>query len=146
MILLDTDTLSIYQNPVNPETPALRARIAAVPRDELIGTTIITYEEQTRGWIGYVAKARTSAAQLLAYERLQRHLDYWRDLRTIAFDAAAIAEFERLKSLRLLVGTSDLKIAAIALRQRAKLVSRNLKDFRKVPGLIVEDWTVPEPS
>jgi tRNA(fMet)-specific endonuclease VapC len=36
----------------------------------------------------------------------------------------------------------DLKIAAIVLTHNALLISRNLKDFRKVPGLKVEDWTV----
>ena len=33
------------------------------------------------------------------------------------------------------------QIAAIVLTVDAKLLSRNLGDFRKVPGLAVEDWT-----
>ena len=36
----------------------------------------------------------------------------------------------------------DLKIAAIVLANGATLLSRNLSDFRKVPGLKVEDWTL----
>ena len=40
------------------------------------------------------------------------------------------------------VGTMDFRIAAIALAHDALLLSRNLTDFRKVPGLRVEDWTV----
>jgi tRNA(fMet)-specific endonuclease VapC len=36
----------------------------------------------------------------------------------------------------------DLRIAAIALAHDALLLSRNLKDFRKVPGLCVDDWIV----
>jgi tRNA(fMet)-specific endonuclease VapC len=40
------------------------------------------------------------------------------------------------------VGTKDLQISAIVLAHDATLLSRNLVDFRKVPGLRVEDWTV----
>jgi tRNA(fMet)-specific endonuclease VapC len=34
----------------------------------------------------------------------------------------------------------DLKIACIALAHEALLLSRNLVDFEKVPGLRVENW------
>jgi tRNA(fMet)-specific endonuclease VapC len=36
----------------------------------------------------------------------------------------------------------DLKIAAIALAHKATLLSRNLRDFSRVPDLKVEDWSV----
>jgi tRNA(fMet)-specific endonuclease VapC len=35
----------------------------------------------------------------------------------------------------------DLKIASIAISNKAILVSRNLKDFEQVPDLTVQDWT-----
>ena len=50
--------------------------------------------------------------------------------------------FAELSKLRLHVGAMDLKIAAITLSQNGLLLSRNLKDFSRVPGLRVEDWTV----
>jgi len=38
------------------------------------------------------------------------------------------------------IGTSDLKIASIALTHGATLLSANARDFSQVPGLRVEDW------
>jgi tRNA(fMet)-specific endonuclease VapC len=58
------------------------------------------------------------------------------------FDAAASHEFVRLRKGGIRIGTMDLRIAAIALAHDALLISRNLVDFQKVPGLRVEDWTV----
>jgi tRNA(fMet)-specific endonuclease VapC len=37
----------------------------------------------------------------------------------------------------------DLKIATIVLTRDATLLSRNLSDFGKVPGLRIADWTLP---
>ena len=37
--------------------------------------------------------------------------------------------------------TMDARIASIALTTNSTLLSRNLRHFRGLPGLIVEDWT-----
>lgn len=60
----------------------------------------------------------------------------------IPFDAAAAAAFEELVAQRVRVGTMDLRIAAIALSRGMVMVTRNSRDFRKVPGLQIEDWTL----
>jgi tRNA(fMet)-specific endonuclease VapC len=52
----------------------------------------------------------------------------------------AIARFETLLGLKLNVGKKDLRIAAIALEAGCAVVTRNERDFRRVPGLAVENW------
>jgi tRNA(fMet)-specific endonuclease VapC len=42
--------------------------------------------------------------------------------------------------MNLNVRKMDLRIAAIVLEAGGTLVSRNLRDFRRVPNLVVEDW------
>jgi tRNA(fMet)-specific endonuclease VapC len=43
--------------------------------------------------------------------------------------------------MRYLLDTEDLRIAAIAISQQLILLTRNQKDFVKVPELKIEDWT-----
>ncbi|MGH9833545.1 MAG: type II toxin-antitoxin system VapC family toxin [Blastocatellia bacterium] len=71
---------------------------------------------------------------------MKRHLDTYLEIRVLEFDAEAATEFQRLQRLRLKVGTMDLKIAAIALAREATVLTKNIKDFSRVPELRVEDW------
>jgi tRNA(fMet)-specific endonuclease VapC len=73
---------------------------------------------------------------------LKATLDYFRSVHVIDFDDRAYAQFSELVQQRIRVGTQDLRIAAIALAQGGIVVTRNRKDFEKVSGLRIEDWTV----
>jgi tRNA(fMet)-specific endonuclease VapC len=64
-------------------------------------------------------------------------------LRCFPFADAAADIFKELRARRVRIGTMDLRIAAIALSRDLTMLSRNVSDFRKVPGLKVEDWTAP---
>ena len=140
MVVLDTDHLSVLERHTQPGSTTLRAHLAHLPPDEVV-TTIISYEEQMRGWMAYLAQSRAVAQQVVAYRRLLQHLDNYRQIPVLAFDETAAIVFQRLSRARLRVGTMDLKIAAIVLSRDALLLSKNLTDFGQVPGLQVEDWT-----
>ena len=58
------------------------------------------------------------------------------------FPVPAIQRFDALKKLKLNAGPNDLRIAAIALDAGGIVVTHNLRDFRRVPGLTCEDWSV----
>jgi tRNA(fMet)-specific endonuclease VapC len=80
--------------------------------------------------------------QVEAYRRLEGMLEFYCETPLLPFDERALEEFQRLWVERVRIGTMDLKIAAIALASDATLLTRNLSDFRKVPGLRVEDWSI----
>ena len=141
MVLLDTDHLSILEWQDSPAALQIRARLQRHSPEE-VGTTIINFEENMRGWMARIAKARKVKEQIEAYRRLSQQLRLFRSVPTILeFDELAAVEFQRLKNEHPRLGTMDLKIAAIALAHRATLVSRNERDFRQIPGLTLEDWT-----
>jgi tRNA(fMet)-specific endonuclease VapC len=139
MILLDTDHVTVLRYTEDPRCAVLEARLRAV-RDDLVTTTVITLEEQLRGWLAEIGRQREVARQVAAYENLARIARFFSRWDVVPFDALAAAEFERLRKQRVRIGTPDLKIAAIALVNDALLLSANLRDFGKVPGLRLENW------
>jgi tRNA(fMet)-specific endonuclease VapC len=140
MYLLDTDHISVLERG-GEGSLRLRQRLQQVMPHE-VAATVISYEEQSRGWFGFLARSRSLEEQATAYSFLQRHLQVFCAIPLIAFSPAAAAIVQQLQKQRVRVGTMDLKIASIALAQDATLLSRNVTDFQKVPGLRVEDWTV----
>lgn len=139
--VLDTDIFTLCELPYSPEYRRLHARVLELDAHDRVVTTIITYEEQTRGWLAYAAKSRATQHQINAYTRLKKHLLTYRDFDVLDFDGRAAQVFDRLRAGKLKVGSSDLKIAAIAIANDAILLSRNLVDFKGIPDLRVEDWT-----
>jgi tRNA(fMet)-specific endonuclease VapC len=142
VIILDTDIISILDARSGAAFFRLAGRLNEA-QAERVAVTIISIEEQMRGWLSYLAAAKTMARQLEGYARLHRMIRWYEQQEVLDFDARAAREYEQLKRARVRVGQMDLKIAAIALAQDALLVSRNLRDFQRVPGLQVADWTLP---
>ena len=140
MIVLDTDCLSLLERERILESSKLIKALDAHTDDEIV-TTIITYEEQMRGWLAFIRKCRSLDEQVNGYDRLHRFLESYRNTPVIGFDEKAANVFRDLRKQRIRVGTMDLMIAAIVIANKAILVTRNVSDFGQVPGLRAEDWT-----
>jgi tRNA(fMet)-specific endonuclease VapC len=139
--LLDTDHISVLQQQSGPDYAAVSARIAQHPPADL-GLSVISFHEQVLGCHSYITRARTSADLVRGYSMLQRLLSDYAAISVLPFDTPAAATFDGLVAQRVRVGTMDLRIASIALTHGLILLTRNMRDFRLVPGLVAEDWTV----
>jgi tRNA(fMet)-specific endonuclease VapC len=140
MFVLDTDYMSLLERPTTPISERLRDRLAEIDAERR-STTIISFEEQVRGWMDYLSKAQTIAKMIEAYRRLRVQLENYCRIQILDFDELSATRYQELRKQRIKVGSMDLRIAAIVISRDATLLSRNLKDFRRVPGLRVEDWT-----
>jgi tRNA(fMet)-specific endonuclease VapC len=139
VLVLDTDILSIIQRASGAEYDRLAAKLDAADDDMYV--TVISLEEQMRGWLAYIAREQSFERQTFAYLKLRELVIDFEGRAMLDFDAASAIQMSRLRKLKVRIGTMDLKIAAITLAQNATLITRNLVDFRKVPGLVAEDWT-----
>jgi len=140
MFVLDSDYLSLIHRAESELGSRIRRRMAELGPAEF-ATTIVNFEEQTRGWLSFAAKSKRNADMIEAYRRLEGHLRVYCPMKVLAFDEAAAVRFQELRNAKIRIGTFDLRIAAIVLTQGATLLSRNLRDFQQVPGLKFEDWT-----
>ena len=137
MLVLDTDHL-VELDRGSAVGIALQQKLENA--NDVIATTIISAEEQFRGWLAQIHRQREPHRQIEAYERLHRRIDFFAAWNVLPWDVASANFFQELHGQRVRIGTMDLKIASIALARGATLLSRNLRDFQKVPGLRIEDW------
>ncbi|WP_446393302.1 type II toxin-antitoxin system VapC family toxin [Coleofasciculus sp. E1-EBD-02] len=139
MYILDTDHLSFIQRN-GQEGRRILAKLATVEAAE-VAVTIITYEEQVRGRLSVISRAKTLDEQLLAYQGLQQLSDNYRSIVVIPFNRDAGLEHQRLRKTYPRLGNMDLKIAAISLVNNAILLTRNTSDFGQIKELQIEDWS-----
>lgn len=141
MIVLDTDHLTVHAFPESDSYQLLSARI--LQSSEEFGTTIVCVEEQLRGWLAYIKRRPDISDQVVAYDELGKLWNYFRDWTILRFDSRAVDLWKSFRQQKIRIGSQDLKIASIAAANHALLLSANVRDFRQVPGLRVENWLVP---
>lgn len=129
-LMLDTN-ICIYL--IKKQPPTVLERFTAHPVGD-IGISVITWAELAYG----ASKSRHPTRNRTALE------EFVAPLEVAEFDRAAAAAYGPLRaSLEekgTPVGSMDLLIAAHAISLGARLVTNNLHEFRRIPGLRVENW------
>lgn len=137
LFVLDTDLLTLYYR----GDPVVVRRVDDQPTAAL-AISVMTVDEQLSGWYTLTRRARQPNEIARAYANLAEAVVRWAKWRILPYTETAIVMVAELKALRLNVGLMDLRIAAIALENAAIVVTRNRRDFGRVPGLSIEDWSV----
>ncbi len=127
----DTDVISATIRPAPPLH--LLRRLATVPPAEQFTTSITVAE------LIYGARRAGREALTARVEAVVRGAQT-----VLPFDTVAARRFGVLKaeleSRGEPLAEPDLRIAAIVLSRGLTLVTRNVRHFRRVPGLAVENW------
>ena len=107
----------------------------------LLAVTVISIEEQLSGWYTALRRARRPRDLARIYDHIAQTARFYGYLRVLSFSESAIAIYEDLRARKLNVSRMDLRIAAIALERDACVVTANTRDFGRVAGLKMEDWS-----
>lgn len=136
--LLDTNIL-IYL--IKNQPPTVAQRIDALSEDDGLCMSFVTWAELLKG-----AERSTRKVDVLhRLEALARQVP----VRYPAGPAICrhyAEQATRLKDAGTPIGANDLWIACHALAENATVVTRNVREFARVSGLLVEDWAEAEGS
>ncbi|MGC4404165.1 type II toxin-antitoxin system VapC family toxin [Methyloversatilis sp. MC4-4] len=133
--MLDTNALSeLIRDPRGP----VMQRLSDVAPDEVCTSIVVACE------LRFGAQRKGSA---VLTERVNALLDA---MVVLPFDEPADAHYADIRATLERAGTPigshDLLIAAHARSRALTLVTRNLRECQRVPGLTVEDWLAPSPA
>lgn len=129
-LMLDTN-VCIYL--IKEQPASVVGRFASHPVGD-IGISVITLAELEYG----VTKSSRPAKNREALEQFVSPLE------VAPFDRQATAAYGRLRTTLEKkgqpIGSMDLLIAAHAISLDVRLITHNVKEFGRVPGLRIEDW------
>lgn len=137
LYVFDTDTLTLFGR----LHPAVVRNVMLHLADD-IRVTAVTVEEQIGGWYSAIRAARTPQQIEAAYTHFTDSVRQLASWDALPFTAAAVQRYQALLRQKLNVGGNDLRIAAIALDAGAIVVTRNRRDFGRIPGVQCENWSV----
>jgi tRNA(fMet)-specific endonuclease VapC len=130
--MLDTDICSYI---MKRSHPALLKRLAKVSVDDIC-ISVITKSELMYG-VEVSPKPRQDGEALIAFLRYLESLDFPDEAASHYANIRA-----ELRTRGTMIGANDLFIAAHARSLDLTLITNNTREFRRVRGLSIENWTV----
>ncbi len=137
--VLDTDSLSLLER----GNLKIQERLSKVNADS-VAISIITAEEKMKGRLAAInslSGIERIDRLAIAYRDLQSSIEDLQTLPILPFSELAKDRYRELLQQKIRVGSHDLRIAAIVLSVKGILVTRNRRDFEKVPNLQIDDWS-----
>jgi tRNA(fMet)-specific endonuclease VapC len=138
--ILDTDHLSLLER----GNVLIQKRLQTIAMGS-VAITIVTAEEKVKGRLATIngLSGIDKVDRLaVAYRTLQMTLDDLKTFPILPFSDMARDYYRELLQQKIRVGSHDLRIAAIVQAVDGVLVTRNRRDFERVPGLPIEDWSI----
>lgn len=139
MIILDTDHINTLKYSNSDRFARLAGKMADSIDQDFV-TTVITFEEQMRGWMAQLNRTNEPKKQVPAYAELNGLIAFFGYWTALPFDDVAADQFSEYRKLRIRTATMDLKIASIAVSKDSLLLTSNSRDFEAIPNLRIEDW------
>lgn len=137
--VLDTDSLSLLER----GNPKIQDRLRQVSTDS-VAISIVTAEEKMKGRLAAInslSGIERVDRLAIAYGSLQSSIEDLQALTILPFSELAKDRYRDLLQQKIRVGSHDLRIAAIVLSVEGVLITRNRRDFEKVRGLQIDDWS-----
>ena len=132
MYFLDTNICVYF---LNNKFPQIRERIRKIPQNDIKLPVIVVAEL----YYGAVKSAKRE-------QNLSRYSSFTKLYNIVSFDNNAARIYgdirSQLETKGQTIGGNDLIIAASTLAKGAVLVTNNTKEFSRVDGLVIEDWTI----
>lgn len=128
--LVDTDILSFY---FKGDPKVVNSFNAYLKEFDVINISIITYYEILSG---------------LRYKRAEKQIDEFEEFVSnnsiihISEESAKLSStiYADLRNKGITIGTSDILIAGMAIENELTLISNNLKHYKDIPKLKIENW------
>ncbi len=115
-------------------------RAAGIPTHEQV-VPVIVLEEILRGRLHVIRQAEAGRARIdleRAYALFEETVSDFRRVTSLSYTSQAAVFYQQWRQQGIRISTHDLRIAAICVAHTARLISRNRRDFERVPGLTVE--------